>query len=195
MPPFTRTSTASTSLIALLAAAAWMLSPLHARAAATPEQIATCASTTIATEARIDACTAVIDDASQPVDVRVDALSHRGMAYEEDEEYESAIEDYDEAMKLSPNDPALLILRGNAYDGMGEPQKAIEDYTEAIRLNPGDSSPFFNRVAVNHENGDKDKARRDYKRALEIDPTYEAAKEALAELDKEEAAPPADTTK
>lgn len=179
---------ASTSLIALMAIAASTLSAIDALAAATPEQIATCTSTTIATEARIDACTAIIDDASQPVEVRVDALSHRGMAYEEDEEYESAIEDYDEAMKLSPNDPALLILRGNAYDGMGETQKAIEDYTEAIRLNPGDAAPFFNRGAVHHENGDKDKARRDYKRALEIDATYEAAKEALAELDKEDAA-------
>lgn len=153
--------------------------------AATPDQIATCNAPGVAAETRLAACTAVIADTAQANDVRAEAYSSRGMVHDDAEDYEAAIADYNEALKIVPQDASVLVLRGNAYDAIGESQKAIDDYTEAIRLNPDDAAPYYNRGAVHQELGDKDKARRDYRKALEIDPDYDSAKEGLAELDRE----------
>jgi tetratricopeptide (TPR) repeat protein len=153
-------------------------------AGVTPDQIATCNAAGVAGEIRIAACTQVVEDTTQPKEVRAEAYSSRGMVHDDDEDYEAAIGDYNEALKLTPEDSSIFVLRGNAFDAMGESQKAINDYTEAIRLNPDDAAPYYNRGAVHQELDDKEKARRDYQKALEIDPNYDAAKEGLAELDK-----------
>jgi tetratricopeptide (TPR) repeat protein len=51
-------------------------------------------------------------------------------------EYDNAIADYTEALRLNPNYAAAYNNRGSAYDDKGMPDRAIEDYTAALRINP-----------------------------------------------------------
>ena len=147
-------------------------------------QIKTCQDDKADREKRIAACNQVLGDTKQPVDDRAEALGTRGTLRDDAGQHDEAIADFTEALKLVPNDPAVLILRGNAYDSKGDKQRAIADYSESIRHNPGDAAAYYNRGSVFQEIGDKDKALADYKRALEIDPEFESAKEGLAELTK-----------
>src|SRR6184192_1957138 len=51
-------------------------------------------------------------------------------------EYDKAIADYDEVIRLDPKDVFAYIYRGCAYERKGDYDKAIADYDEAIRLDP-----------------------------------------------------------
>lgn len=148
-------------------------------------QMKPCQDDTLDRDKRIAACTRVADDAKQSKDDRAEALSTRGTIHDEAGRHDIAIADFTAALKLVPDDPAVLILRGNAYDSKGEKQLAIADYSESIRHNPGDAAGYYNRGSVYQEIGDKQKALADYKKALEIDPSFDSAKEGLAEVTKQ----------
>ena len=163
---------------------------------ATAEQVKACQGTNVGTNvgtdvgtdvpaaARVAACAVVIADADQPADVRADAYTVRGSALDEDGRHDEAIDDFNAAQKLVPNDAVALIARGNAYDSKGDKHRAMADYSEAIRVNPGDAAPYYNRGAIHQELGEDAKAIADYKRALEIEPEFDSAKQGLAELAK-----------
>jgi tetratricopeptide (TPR) repeat protein len=67
-----------------------------------------------------------------------DAVAHfdSGMAFLERQEYDKAINDFTEAIRLDPNVAIIYFNRGNAYYDRGNLDKASNDYNEAIRLNP-----------------------------------------------------------
>lgn len=51
-------------------------------------------------------------------------------------DYDKAIRDYSEAIRLNPKDTYYYDSRANCWSAMKEYDKAISDYEEAIRLNP-----------------------------------------------------------
>ena len=65
-----------------------------------------------------------------------DAFNNRGNAWSDKNEYDKAIADYNEAIRLDPKFAFGFYNRGNAWNDKGELDKAIADYTEAIRLDP-----------------------------------------------------------
>ncbi len=56
------------------------------------------------------------------------------------------IEDYDEGIRLGPQDALAYCLRGSAYGSLGEDQRARQDYDEAIRLDPQDALAYYSRA-------------------------------------------------
>ena len=58
------------------------------------------------------------------------------LAYADKQEYDRAIADYDEAIRLNPEVATAFNNRGNAYADKHLYDRAIADYDEAIRLNP-----------------------------------------------------------
>ena len=50
------------------------------------------------------------------------------------QEYEKALPDYDQAIRLNPEDAPAYRNRGIVYAAIGQYEQAIEDYSEAIRL-------------------------------------------------------------
>ena len=60
-------------------------------------------------------------------------------------EYDQAIKDYSEAIKLKPDDADAWNSRGHACRLKGEYDQAIKDYSEAIRLDPSLAIARINR--------------------------------------------------
>src|SRR5438132_771995 len=88
----------------------------------------------------VRACTAIIQSPTETAEARNNMLYYRGAAYVRRGDYDLAIQDLDQALKLNPLDVAAWSWRGYAYDAKGDYDRAIQDFDEAIRLGKNDSS-------------------------------------------------------
>ena len=98
------------------------------------------------------------------------AFNNRGVAYVHKEQYDRAIQDYDQAIRLNPNFASAFNNRGFAYSRNSQYDRAIQDYDQAIKLNPNYAKAFFNRSLAKSEKGDKAGAEADLATARRIDP-------------------------
>jgi tetratricopeptide (TPR) repeat protein len=57
----------------------------------------------------------------------------------------ASIQDYNQAIKLNPENADAFINRGNTYTKLKQFEKAIQDYNQAIKLNPKHPDAFINR--------------------------------------------------
>ena len=71
-------------------------------------------------DARISACTRILDRGRDSANNRAGAYNNRGIAYFSKGEFERAIKDFDDAIQLKPNNVVLHHNRGLAYYGKGE---------------------------------------------------------------------------
>jgi tetratricopeptide (TPR) repeat protein len=84
----------------------------------------------------ISGCTAVIRSGRLTQGELALAFHARGNAYGRKREYDRAIRDYDQAIRLNPNDASVFISRGLAYRALGQQAQAAEDFATAGQLNP-----------------------------------------------------------
>ena len=70
---------------------------------------------------------------------------NRGVAWCRAKEYDKAIADFNEAIRLDPKDAPALQLPGRSLESKEEYDKAIADYNEAIRLDPKHAEAYRNR--------------------------------------------------
>ncbi len=96
----------------------------------------------------------------------------RGSAYGKMGNYAKAIEDYDRAVGINPQDADAYIGRGAAYGKLGDYRQAISDFDRAIGINPEHAEPYYNRGLAYSELGNHGQAISDYDRAIEINPEY-----------------------
>jgi tetratricopeptide (TPR) repeat protein len=59
--------------------------------------------------------------------------------------YEAAVKDYTEAIRLNPGLPQAYYARGCAYKFLGQYSKVIADFSEVIRVIPNDFGAYDNR--------------------------------------------------
>lgn len=62
------------------------------------------------------------------------AYINRGDTYREQGEYQRAIEDSDEAIRLNPQNPRAYVVRALAYTTLGRGQEAERDIARAVDL-------------------------------------------------------------
>ncbi len=74
---------------------------------------------------------------------------NRGFHYESVKQYDRAILDFDQTIRLDPNDPYSYGGLGYAYGGSGLYTLAIESFTEAIRLQSDYADAYNGRCWVN----------------------------------------------
>jgi tetratricopeptide (TPR) repeat protein len=94
----------------------------------------------------------------------------RGIMFASRGDYDMAIEDYTEAIRLDPNLATAYFNRGYAYGEKRDYDRAIADYTQAIKLNPNDAMAYNNRGYAYYNKGDYDRAIADCNQAIKLDP-------------------------
>jgi tetratricopeptide (TPR) repeat protein len=85
-------------------------------------------------------------------------------------EYDKAIADYTDAIRVDPGNAAALNGRGDAWANKKEYAKAIADYAEAIKLDPKDARSHYNRGTARTTTQDYDKAIADFTEAIRLNP-------------------------
>ena len=103
------------------------------------------------------------------------AHGNRGLAYSNKSEYDKAIKDYTEAIRLDPELAMAYGNRGLAYAKKGEYDKSIEDCTVAIRLDSRLPIPYLARSTAYASKGDHDQVIKDCTEAIRLKPDFAAA--------------------
>ena len=123
----------------------------------------------------IRSCTFAIDSGQLAEQQVANALNNRGDAYARKEDYDRAIQDFNQAIRLVPNYVRAYYNRGNVHQRKGDFDSAIADYGQAIRLDPKFGDAFNNRGAAYQHMGDNDRAIAAYSQAIRLNPNYATA--------------------
>jgi tetratricopeptide (TPR) repeat protein len=100
------------------------------------------------------------------------AYSYRGYAWNAKKDYAKALADYNEAIRLDPNDVQAYNNRGYLWFDKKDYDKALADYDEAIRLDPTRAIVYNNLGGLWFAKKDYAKALADYNEAIRLDPAY-----------------------
>ena len=111
-------------------------------------------------------------ETSQSSQMTAEEFLNSGLDKREKGDNRGAIEDYNKAIELKPDDADAYNNRGNAYKALKEYQKAIADYTKAIELKPDYATAYNNRGSAYDDLKDYQKAIADYTKAIELNPDY-----------------------
>src|SRR5688572_4139217 len=84
----------------------------------------------------------------------IDAYNQRGGAASLKADYDEAVFNYSEVLRLKPDDVDAILKRGNALQDKGDYVGAIADYNEALHLKPGDALICNNRGLARFNSGD-----------------------------------------
>jgi lipoprotein NlpI len=122
-------------------------------------------------EQRISACTAVVQSDRNQTNVEI-SYFYRGNAYSDKADYDRAIEDYTQAIRLNPKDTHALFNRGNTYRVKRDFDHSIADYDQMIRLDPRQFEAFNNRGVAHYLKGDYDRAIEDCNEAIRLNPQF-----------------------
>jgi len=102
-------------------------------------------------------------------------LVNKGVEVARMGEYDAAIHNFDEALRIDPKFVPAYDNRGTVEMARGDLARAIADYDQAIRLDPKDSIAFGNRGLAYKSKGDLTRAMADYDRAIQIEPQFARA--------------------
>ncbi|MCX5694595.1 MAG: tetratricopeptide repeat protein [Candidatus Omnitrophica bacterium] len=101
---------------------------------------------------------------------KVRPYNERGLAYFDKGEYDKALIDFTQAVKLNRNYADGFYNRGKVYQKKGEYGKAVFDYTEAIKIEPGYVGAYINRGLVYYSSKEYENAILNFNQAIEINP-------------------------
>ena len=101
---------------------------------------------------------------------------NRGLAHAAKRQYDDAIKDYGEAIRLRPSHPSAYNNRGNGFGIKGQHDRAIEDFNQAIRLKPRNTIAYFNRGNTFYYKAQYDRAIEDYSQTLRLNPHHASAR-------------------
>ena len=92
----------------------------------------------------------------------------RGLRHRAERQYEQAIQDYNELIRLYPTYPLAYSARGRVHRVLGQHDLAIQDFDEAIRSDPTNSLAFAARGRAYRSLGNSTEAERDFQKAKEL---------------------------
>jgi tetratricopeptide (TPR) repeat protein len=125
-------------------------------------------------EKAISLYTEALADQSLPNDRRAALHNDRGVAYSRLNKVRSAVEDFNRAVQLFPENASAYNNRGNVLLGAGLPEEAIKDFDRALALAPGYAAAYSNRANAHAELGRMDAAIRDFAQASRLAPNSPA---------------------
>jgi len=102
--------------------------------------------------------------------IEASIYSDRGVAKWRLNRTKEAIDDFNQSIQLSPENPAVYNNRGNALMDLGHPEEAIKDFDRAITLSPNYGAAYNNRGNARMALGRHNLAFQDFRKAVELMP-------------------------
>lgn len=103
---------------------------------------------------------------------------NRGVELSKLGRYEEAVDCYDQAINLDPNDASTWYGKGCALSGLARYLEEIECYDRAIKLDPQYTSAWYNKGVALSALGRNEEAIQCYNEVLRLDPGDELAMQA-----------------
>jgi len=118
--------------------------------------------------------------AAQNVQSHID----QGIQHSQSGRYDQALQAFDQALKLKPNDPALITYKATVYYAKGNNAQAAQLCEQALKLNPNFGRAYYQRGMIYEKQEKFDQALADLKKAKSlgygIDPDFIALMERKA---------------
>ena len=118
----------------------------------------------------IGACSAVIRSHPDSPEVLARAFFYQGRALAAKRQFDRAIYDFDQAIRLDPDFPDAFNFRGVAWVGQGQFERAIADFDKAIQLDPNYAIAIYNRGLAAQNLGRTAEAARYFEQAKQVGP-------------------------
>jgi tetratricopeptide (TPR) repeat protein len=120
-------------------------------------------------------CSTIIDLRNRPDSDIAAAYDKRGIEYFKRAEYDLALRDYEEALRLNPALASAHNNRGLVYENRRQFDLAIQSFDAAIKLNPRSVAALINRGNAFVRSGEFGRALQNFNQAIALDPTSAAA--------------------
>jgi len=150
-------------------------SPPRAGAQPIPEVVTRCLIRERDTNGTLNNCTEAISAGGLTTQLRALVYNARGQANCWRGEYDLALADQNEAIRLVPNFPDAYRDRASCYLGKNDPKAALANYDEAIRLSPGTPGYYRDRAWLLNWMGLHDRALADYDHVIAMRPRFNTA--------------------
>jgi tetratricopeptide (TPR) repeat protein len=145
-----------------------------AAGAAHADTVADCTQTREA-QLRLHACSEIVAGTGYGANEKAIAYRIRGSAREDAGAHQDALTDYDQAIRLRPNDAAGYAGRAPVRLALQNFDGAVADYSEALRLAPGTASLHVGRGHAHFVRGDTTAAVADFTEAIKLVPDSASA--------------------
>lgn len=117
---------------------------------------------------RIGGCTVIIESNTATPAEKAQAYAMRALALSIRGQYDNAIRDYDESIRLAPDFAVALNNRAWAYFKSGRGLKGLPDVERSLQLNPLSEHSWDTRAHIRQTLGQHEAAFSDYERAVDI---------------------------
>lgn|SRR5574341_29384 len=104
------------------------------------------------------------------IEIVATIFSDRGLAYVNLQQYDAAMDDFGNAIRLEGGNAVFYNNRGLVHLTLRRFDDALEDFTKAITLSPGSAAYYNNRGMVHLRRQDPGQAIEDFTRAVQYDP-------------------------
>lgn len=101
-----------------------------------------------------------------------DAAHHveQGQKLLRDGDYSNALEEFNTAIQIDPDEMAAYIQRAFTYSVLKDYESAISDYSHVLELNPKLISAYLSRGSALNKLKRFDEALQDFSKVIELDP-------------------------
>ena len=100
----------------------------------------------------------------------------RGYADASEQRYQDAIDEYSQALKLTPQDVRIYEQRAAVEMKINDYDKALTDYSEIIKLKPNEVRYYNYRAYIYELKNDSTNSMTDTEKVLKLDPNNQDAK-------------------
>jgi tetratricopeptide (TPR) repeat protein len=107
----------------------------------------------------------------------------RGYAAATSQQFQDAINDYGEAIKINPEDARIYEQRAAVEMKLNDLDKALADYSEAIKLKPNEVRYYAYRSYIYEVKGDIKNSMADTEKVLKLDRNNQDAKSRKTRLE------------